>query len=251
MRSLYFKLETLNVQDVEPDDDIMWSQGGQSLMLRGCQQAVVCHSPQKEFIDSQVPPAISNLEGSVTYQKLNKSHSSRSGAMVGPYAVNIDFTRSLCEHDCNCACHRMARIKSPRCLNDIFGSLWLGYSAQPWSARTCDSTDCHGRSKSVSYTYAFPRWLLNWMITLRTAYNQSSGPELCVRLVRVRPDDADIFAATWADIEEVAINRIKHLLKHGEASLLDVDQNGLNALQVRSKLSAAHDCMVDLMSSML
>ena len=241
MRSLCFQLETANVQHSRPCDGYIGPCGGQTLMLRDSQQAVISESSQNECSDSQVSQKDPSPEVSVTASRLNQFHSLRPDDMKRPYALNIDFTRSLCEYDCNCVCHQMARMKSPSYLNAIFGWLLIGYSAQPWSLRLCDNPDCQRRLRSVSYTYAFPRWLLNRMITLRIAYDQSRGPELCIRLVRVRPDDADIFYAAWTDTEEVAIQEIQQLLKHGEASVLDVDQNGLNALQVRTKPCSAHN----------
>ena len=250
MRRLCFKMETANVQDAQRSDDSMRSHGGQTLVVRDSQQAVVSQS-LNEYNDSQVSQRFPRLEVSETALKHDQVYSSRSNDMVIPYPLKIETTRSLCEHTCNCACHQMARIKSPWYLNAIFGSLLIGYSGQPWSARTCDSTDCQGRLRSVSYTYVFPRWLLNRMIVLRTAYDQSRGPELCIRLVRVRHHNAQIFYAAKLGSEEAAIHEIQQLLKHGEASVLDVDENGVSALQVRTNPSSAHSLSFDSMNSML
>ena len=250
MRRLCFKLETANVQDAQPGEHFMGSHGGQTLVLRDSQQAVISQ-PLNEHNDSQVSQTVPSLEVSEAASKVDQIESPQSNDMVIPYPLKIETTRSLCEHNCNCICHQMTRIKSPWYLNAMFGSLWIGYSARPWSARPCDSTDCQGHLRSFSYTYVFPRWLLNRMMLLRTAYDQSRGPELCIRLVRVRSEDAGIFDAAKAISKDAGIHEIQRLLKHGEASVLDVDQNGLNALQVRSKSSFAHSPRFDSMNSML
>ena len=58
------------------------------------------------------------------------------------------------------------------------------------------------------------------------------GPELCLRVVRVRPDNADIFIAVRDDREEVALQQTKRLLFAGKASVLDVSFRGETILSV-------------------
>jgi hypothetical protein len=62
----------------------------------------------------------------------------------------------------------------------------------------------------------------------------SKGPELCLRMVRVRPLDAHIFAAARLQNENSGLHHIKRLLLAGEASVLDVNPGGETALLVRN-----------------
>lgn len=89
------------------------------------------------------------------------------------------------------------------------------------------------------------------MVSLKMVYDQSGGPELCLRVVRVRSHEDNIFDVATRSMEEVSIDRIKLLLVNGEASVLDVDPYGRSALQVRSSLSYAYNSRSDAMNSWL
>ncbi len=231
MRKICLTMEAVNVQVAQSDEAFRGQQTGQSLVLQGSQQAVITQSLQNEN-----SPRAPQTDAYTTLSRLGQSQSSQSDALLTSYAVCFDLVRGLCEQECSCACHNKSSLRSPKNLDAIFGSLWIGYSAQPWRTRTCDSADCGGRSTSINYTYAFPQWLLNRMVSLRIAYNQSRGPELCLRVVRVRSGRARVFQAAMMDrsYEGPAIHHLEHLLKHGEASVVDVDEYGSSALQVRN-----------------
>ncbi|CAD6591531.1 MAG: hypothetical protein ASARMPREDX12_005206 [Alectoria sarmentosa] len=57
------------------------------------------------------------------------------------------------------------------------------------------------------------------------------GPELCIRVTRIRPRGAEIFIAA-ADKSEVAVRNVERLLLTGGASVLDVTPDGRTALQI-------------------
>lgn len=209
-------------------------------MLRDSQQAVIPQLFQKGYNDPQASPTNTGVGTFPKSPRLGQSLSPRSDAVVRPYTVTFDLTRSFGEQGCSLACHKRGRIRSPYYLNAAFGSLLVGYSARPWVSRTCDDTDCRDRSTKITYTYTFPQWFTNRMVSLRMAYDQSRGPELCLRVVKVRPHHVGFFRACMRGTEEVAIRHIKVLLIDGESSVLDVDPDGQSALQVRSKLPSVH-----------
>lgn len=247
-------METMKVQVTETGEASRGQDGGQTLELRGSEQAVTDQFFQNENQTSEPSDTDTGLEAFAMSSRPYPPQSPQSEALVKPYAAIFDLTQSLCEPDCSCACHKGGRIRSPRYLNAIFGSLLIGYRAQPWVTATCDSSDCRGRLTYVTYTYAFPPWLLDRMVTFRIAYDQSRGPELCVRLPRVRSHGDSIFTAARMYLpreNEAAIQHIKLLLTNGEASVLDVDPYGHTALQVRSKLSSAHSLVGDLVNRWL
>ena len=142
------------------------------------------------------------------------------------------FSQSTCSLECNCACHRRNRLKSPDILRPVLGSLFVGYKASPGSSQKCDKGCC--RSQATNITYAFPQWLVRRAISVSMAYSYPQGPDLCLRMMRVRPGDANIFTAVYRG----TCYHIQRLLHDNEASVLDVDPMHNTALLVRISQSA-------------
>ena len=161
MRILYSKLNLINVPILQIDNASFEPRDGQTLILQHPQQTETLHILDNECDSSQNLQPSSTIETSITSPKIYQPQSLMSDTVVTPYELNFDFARRLCEQDCDCACHRRGRIRSPSYLNAILGSLFIGYSINPWMIRKCDSTDCRGHSTYITYTYAFPQWLLN------------------------------------------------------------------------------------------
>ena len=169
--------------------------------------------------------------------------SSWSEGMTGHDIRTFNLTRSFCEQECCCACRKRGRIRSPSHLNTVLGLLLIGYCVLPWLTRICDNDNCGGCSPYLAYTYAFPQWLLNRVVAFRLAYDRSKGPELCLRVVRMRAPHDFIFrvAGYRGDATgEAAVLRLKTLFANGEVSELDVDPYGRTALHVRSKLPISY-----------
>ena len=157
-----------------------------------------------------------------------------SGYHASQMAKSNSFalTGKSCNVNCRCSCHKKGNLKSPKFLTTILGSLMVGYNAIPGLAQRCNDPSCKGQSTNITYTYAFPDWFVSRVVYLNFKNEQSRGPELCLRVVRVRPSDAKIFLAVQDDREEVALEHTKRLLLAGEASVLDVDPDGGSALSV-------------------
>lgn len=150
--------------------------------------------------------------------------------------IRIKLARNSCDSACRCVCHRRSQFKSPRSVNALLGSLFVGYQASPWSTQTCSSSDCRQRSKKLTYVYAFPQWFLARILVVDMAYSQSRGPELCLRVMRVRSRDTGIFRSLLSNFssdEEWMVHHVKRLLDDGDISELDVDQEGFTILHVR------------------
>ena len=137
-----------------------------------------------------------------------------------------------CNVSCRCSCHKKGRLKSPKFLTTILGSIMVGYNAIPGLAPKCNDPSCKGQSTKITYTYAFPEWFVSRVLYLNFNNEQLRGPELCLRVVRVRPFDADIFVAMADQREEVALQQTKRLLLAGEASVLDVNPQGYSLVSV-------------------
>ena len=238
MRRICFNTEMVKAQVAQISEPSWEQSAGQTLMLQGSQQAKIPQLSRNEDKSSEAPEVDPSLDTRTAAPRLSQPHSPGLDALARPYAATFDLIRNICEQDCSCTCHQGGRIRSPRYLSTILGSLLIGYTAQPWMTCICDGYDCRGRSTSIIYTYAFPRWLLDRMVAFRIAYDQSRGPELCVRLLRVRSGHEYIFwvaAMRTSDTDKTSIHHIKYLLTNGEASVLDVDPYGRTALQVSSK----------------
>ena len=162
----------------------------------------------------------------------------------------VKFTRSSCSLTCSCACHKVTRFKSPAFMSKIVGSLFLGYSAAPWFSQKCDRTVCRSHSSKFAYTYAFPRWFVDRVVMLTIAHSTLKGPELNVRLVRIRDVHSDIFVAAQGASDEVAVYHISRLLEAGEASVFDVDPDGESALQVQRTLLSIWLCFNNMVYSL-
>ena len=150
------------------------------------------------------------------------------------HSLSSSLAHKVCNLDCVCACHRKKYFRSPNILNTILGSLFLGYKALPWSPQKCDQPYC--RSHATRVTYAFPPWLLRRAISVSMAYSHQRGPDLCLRVMKVRPGDANIFTAVFRGTR----HHIQRLLDHNEASVCDVDPAHNTALQVSPGLSFLH-----------
>ena len=238
MRRICFNMETVKVQVAQISEPSKERSGEQALMLQGSQQAKISQLFRNEDKFFEAPKIYPSLYTLAAAPRLNQPQSPGLNALARPYAATFNFTRNIYEQECSCTCHQKGRIRSPRYLSTIFGLLLIRYTAQPWMNCICDSYDCRGRSTCITYTYAFPRWLLDRMVAFRIAYDRSRGPELCVRLLRVRSGRENIFlvaAMRTSDTNKAPIQHMKYLLTNGEASVLDVDPYGRTALQVSSK----------------
>ena len=241
MRILSSKLDLVHVPILQVANASLGLQDGQTLILPDPQQTEHLQTLDNRCDSSQALLTDSSIETRITNSGPYQARPSLSDTAVTPCEVNFGFARSLCEQDCDCACHRRGKIRTPACLNTFLGSLFVGYSINPWMTRECDSTDCQGHSTFITFTYAFPQWLLNRMMRSNIAYDQSRGPELCIRVVRVRSEKENIFRTITGHyhFESQRVQHLKFLLTHGKASILDVDPHGSNALTVSIKPSFA------------
>lgn len=155
-----------------------------------------------------------------------------------PYATTIGLIRNICNGDCNCACHESFRFRSPGFLDSIFGSLFLGYEASPWSSKGCQNAHC--RKSHTTIHYMFPRWFFSRTVAITLSCNQpGSGPEFLLRVLQMRPNDARIFkCARYGYVEET-----KRLLEGGKASIVDVNSYSCTALHVRPHLILTSKCL--------
>lgn len=235
MRILSSKLDLVHVPILQIANASLGLRDGQTLIRPDPQPTENLQSLDNGCDSSQALLIDSSIETQITSSGPYHPQPSLYDTAVTSYEASFGFARRLCVQDCDCACHRRGGIRSPSCVNAVLGSLFIGYSMNPWMKGKCDSRTCRCHSRFITYTYAFPQWLLNKMIRLKMAYDQSRGPEFCLRIVKVRSEKADIWlvATDRRRSEDKAIQQLKTSFIDGEASILDVDPHGLNALTVR------------------
>ena len=141
-------------------------------------------------------------------------------------------TSTSCSLDCRCTCHRSNRIGSPKLFNRVVGSLFVGYQSKPWFSLPCSYPSCRARSVRITYTYTFPQWLLKSTLYASMTFDCSNGPELILRVMRVRSNSDAIFMTIKFDDSDIALANVQKLMNDKEASVLDVDSFGRTALHV-------------------
>ena len=62
-----------------------------------------------------------------------------------------------CEPLCSCVCHQQRCLPSPQWLNNILGSLFLGYTGPPKYLNSCKIMDCQrSATTALCIQYIFP-----------------------------------------------------------------------------------------------
>jgi hypothetical protein len=170
--------------------------------------------------------------GTIQELKTPSSHSiSNSKGEISHFSsVQIRMSREAnsCGDWCSCSCHTRRQLRTPHFMDHVIGSLLVGYSGISVTKSNCNEFACKQRSyPSVHFTYFFPYWFLSRIITMSIRATASQGPELCLKVPRVRGRTEAVFrAAVSGDVEHM-----KSLLIKGFASPLDVSSSsGLSAL---------------------
>ena len=160
------------------------------------------------------------------FQSSTNDNTSETNA-YRPTTVALHFTK----HDrkgCKCPCHRSKRVRSPSFLSHIFGSFFIGYVGFPSFSKDGVCKNCQGADTKGSIADVFPRWLLAIAIMTRMEYSQRKGPQLLIRCLRVRPQSSVPFQAN----AQAQWGQVGILIKTGQASALDITENGNSLLLV-------------------
>lgn len=156
-----------------------------------------------------------------------------SKQMTAASAVGIrtaQFPRVACKAWCSCVCHTERSFRSPSLMEQLVGSLFVGYSGIPILRQKCNQQSCHLESQPLMYiTYFFPTWFLTRMISLMISTTPLAGPVISLKTQRTVLGDSDIFECAKTG----NINKMKYLFQNGLASPHDVSfSSGITALHV-------------------
>lgn len=117
---------------------------------------------------------------------------------------------SGCRALCARLCHKESRLRSPKWMETIIGTMFLSYSGiSVGFSRKCTEVGClRNDSSHISVYYYFPCWFLQRMIILRSRYSLLNGNYISVKTPRV--------VGAWTDIFEAAqhcqVEKIRSLL---------------------------------------
>ena len=72
-------------------------------------------------------------------------------------------------------------------LENIIGSLFLGYSKTPQIVPRCDNPSCHGYQRVLAtVSYVFPQWFLQRLILITISYASRDGLAISIRTIKQR-----------------------------------------------------------------
>ena len=148
-----------------------------------------------------------------------------------PLTVKV-ASKTRCSLECTCACHKSSATRTPRFLNCILGSVFLGYRAAPCFEQACNGPQCRTGAVQISYTYSFPAWFMKRILQASLTYNQTQGPELILRVMRVRAlDEAPFCFINTFPNSIFTFGQVKAAIENADASVLDVSPNGSTILE--------------------
>ncbi|KAK5718347.1 hypothetical protein LTR15_008074 [Elasticomyces elasticus] len=136
-----------------------------------------------------------------------------------------------CPRSCSCNCHLTALVKTPQWMNQVTGLLFMRYSGTPLLYPSkCSTTRCKERHQSrINASYYFPWWMFHRMIEIVARWDSSTSPTVNLRVMRVLPDNAALFAHA----REGSTAGIQDLFLRGLASPYDIrGTDGRSALHI-------------------
>ncbi|KAK0623673.1 ankyrin repeat-containing domain protein [Immersiella caudata] len=113
------------------------------------------------------------------------------------------------------------------CARRLLGSISMVVLRGSDTTSICNRANCRNHSMTaMQIFYTFPYWLLSRMLVFSLALSKSHGPEMLLRVVRIRPLDDPLFVS----VRRGDIETTRSLLSTGKASVLDVTTLNRSAL---------------------
>jgi ankyrin repeat protein len=176
-------------------------------------RSVACYISSAQSMSDITTPPSGNLKqeerriglqksrtwNSATNTIVNDIEYAESELLVGTktpryYHMTLRQKASGCDDTCLCACHfnhkiRNSRFESSALFNEIFGKLFLGYSAIPVPETHCHMKSClnSGRRYALDVRYCFPTWALKRVLLATICSHSTTSPNFAFRIVRRLP----------------------------------------------------------------
>lgn len=150
---------------------------------------------------------------------LIRSHNTPSDRSRQGLCIRVSQRPPYCHPGCRCICHKKHFYISPPILNQLLGSLFIGYSGAP-TGHACDELTCRRREGSWTYvTYHFPMWLITSRMLYIMMHDKSfNGPEYTLKIPRTVRTDSAVFV----DAARGNVDGLKYLFEKGLAFTSDV-----------------------------
>lgn len=140
------------------------------------------------------------------------------------------YRQNSCSSGCLCRCHKTYFAKTPKLMEDVIGSLFIGYSNTPMNRKPCNEKLCRQqRSSLLKVNYYFPSWFMHRMVSFKNIWNPGEGHRISVRTPRIVPAASDVFLVA----DHGNLDAMKLLFTQGLASPFDISaETGQSVLQV-------------------
>lgn len=155
-------------------------------------------------------------------------------------------TKHTCSNSCQCQCHTVNRLCTPKWASGVLGSLKLYGNGSIWlRRRVCNKTSCYrGGSLRIQASYYAPAWTLleGFVVYAHAQLTHGMIPTFNITLPRIIP----FAAVVWSIIELGNISELQRLFSLGQASPYDINADGISLLkvkfQVRSRYKSLSFC---------
>lgn len=147
-----------------------------------------------------------------------------------------------CRSICNCQCHNLSHLRSPGWLRSLVGACFVSYGVIPILGRaSCNSARCKARThSSAQIMYFFPTWFLSrvlfFSVSMRLLIGQ--GATIHIRVPRVIGKVHRIYDYMYFG----DVGMVQKALAVQEISPVDVDEDGVTLLMVRSNIWSSSAC---------
>ena len=172
-------------------------------------------------------------EGRIIEETNSTAHAKCSSFLLPTKAIGMPLPLdSPCTSGCKCTCH--AEVATTRTSGFAGMLVWLVVRASlaprvANEAHCCNQKSCRKRSLRYAYNRILPQWLADQRkLLLVMAFSTLRGPELCLKIPRIRPWKSAIFSAARSG----DLRSVQQYLMDGTASVVDMDLEGRTALFV-------------------
>ena len=186
-------------------------------LIRRLEGVMIPSHKQRVQITAIDSAQIDNATGNQTIERLTHNlHSFNESTAQNESILAFQVSRRYqCASSCFCSCHKRQLHRSPAMIDQILGSIFVGYLGMPVWYQKCDEKNCKSRSPSAArVTYCFPRWFWNRAVRIGMTFAPCGGPELLLRFPRLRPA-----GSKWFELVRLGdIGSMQTMLAKGEAS---------------------------------
>lgn len=143
---------------------------------------------------------------------------------------------NVCNARCICLCHNRLTTITSDSMNQILGTLFVGYAGLPiFPKSNCTETTCIRHSSVLlTISYYFPRWFAARMIAFQYSWTSLNKYRLNIKTPRTRSDSEHVFIYAMTG----NISQVQAVFANSLASPFDMIQtSGHSLLHVRCSIS--------------